>query len=84
MASIMKWDEFQKYIFCKKSLCSLAKLHIQGERGINSYNNSYDVVKVSNHEGPNLTTKCAEYLKRWIPYNETSESDGSQDGRMLR
>lgn len=33
----MRWDEFQKYIFAKKSLAGLAKLHIQEETGVSSY-----------------------------------------------
>ncbi|GBN95131.1 Transposon Tf2-6 polyprotein [Araneus ventricosus] len=27
--------------------------------------NTYDVIKEGNHEGPNFTTTCAEYLKPW-------------------
>ncbi|GBN87706.1 Transposon Ty3-G Gag-Pol polyprotein [Araneus ventricosus] len=32
--------------------------------------NTYNVIKEGNHEGPNFTTTCAEYLKPW---NTTSE-----------
>lgn len=29
-------------------------------------NERYDVQKVGNHSGPNLTSTCAEYMKRWF------------------
>ncbi|GBM33142.1 hypothetical protein AVEN_94271-1, partial [Araneus ventricosus] len=32
--------------------------------------NTYDVVKEGNHEGPNFTTTCAEYLKPWNTMTE--------------
>ena len=36
-ASIMCWDDFQKFIFAKRSLKGLAKLFIAGERGITTW-----------------------------------------------
>ncbi|KNE88525.1 hypothetical protein PSTG_18069, partial [Puccinia striiformis f. sp. tritici PST-78] len=36
-ASVMYWDELQKFIFAKKSLRGLAKLFISSERGITTY-----------------------------------------------
>ncbi|GBN56301.1 hypothetical protein AVEN_201695-1 [Araneus ventricosus] len=32
--------------------------------------NTYDVIKEGNHEGPNFTTTCAEYLKPWNTMSE--------------
>ncbi|GBN24637.1 Transposon Ty3-G Gag-Pol polyprotein [Araneus ventricosus] len=32
--------------------------------------NTYDVIKEGNHEGPNFTTTCAEYLKPWNTMTE--------------
>lgn len=46
-------------------------------------NNTYDVRRESaSHEGPGVTTTCAEYMKPWIGENPSSESDESQDGRV--
>ncbi|XP_037806852.1 uncharacterized protein LOC119600595 isoform X1 [Lucilia sericata] len=36
-SAVMYWDEFQKYIFAKKSLRGLAKLFIASERGITTW-----------------------------------------------
>ncbi|CAD7013666.1 unnamed protein product [Ceratitis capitata] len=33
-------------------------------------NNSYDVVKAAECEGPNRTSTCAEYMKPWVNYSE--------------
>ena len=38
MGEMLSWNELQKFIFAKKSLTGLAKLFIQGESGINSWN----------------------------------------------
>lgn len=46
-------------------------------------NDTYDVQRVSpSHEGPGVTTTCAEYMKPWIGEHPSSESDESQDGRV--
>lgn len=37
ISAVMYWDEFQKFIFAKKSLRGLAKLFIASERGITSW-----------------------------------------------
>lgn len=31
-------------------------------------NDRYDVEKEGNHEGPNRTSTCAEFMKRFIPF----------------
>lgn len=36
-STLMRWDDMQKFIFAKKSLSGLAKLFIQGEKGIASW-----------------------------------------------
>lgn len=47
-------------------------------------NNSYDVRKLTNAEGPINTTTAAEYMKPWVKDNDaTFGSNVQQDGRML-
>lgn len=36
-STIMQWNDFQKFVFAKKSLSGLAKLFIQSERGLSSW-----------------------------------------------
>ncbi|XP_053956258.1 F-box/LRR-repeat protein 20-like [Anastrepha ludens] len=36
-ATLMRWDEFQKFVFAKKSLKGLARMFILSERGITSW-----------------------------------------------
>uniref|UniRef100_A0A0A1WNQ1 Pro-Pol polyprotein n=1 Tax=Zeugodacus cucurbitae TaxID=28588 RepID=A0A0A1WNQ1_ZEUCU len=46
-------------------------------------NNSYDVRKLTNAEGPINTTTAAEYMKPWVKDNDaTFGSNVQQDGRM--
>ncbi|KAF5283071.1 hypothetical protein FQR65_LT14088 [Abscondita terminalis] len=44
--------------------------------------NTYDVMEKGTQEGPTVTSSCAEYMKRWIPYDDSSEADDQQDGRI--
>lgn len=37
MATVMYWDDFQKFVFAKKSLTGLAKLFVSSERGITTW-----------------------------------------------
>lgn len=41
-------------------------------------NDTYDVEKIGNREGPLTTTTCAEYMKRWAEIN-ADESDTPTD-----
>ncbi|XP_056647256.1 craniofacial development protein 2-like [Diorhabda sublineata] len=46
-------------------------------------NDRYDVVKIGDHEGPNRTTTCAEYINPWVSYErDESEADSEPDGRL--
>lgn len=36
-AAIMQWDDFQMFVFAKKSLSGLAKLFVQSERRLTSW-----------------------------------------------
>lgn len=54
----------------------IAKKFLGPYRVINKKRNDrYDVEKVGNHEGPNRTSTCAEFMKRFIPLEEDSEND---------
>lgn len=41
---------------------------------------TYDVQKSGYHEGPVITSSCAEYMKPWVDH-QSSGSDDEQDGR---
>lgn len=47
--------------------------------------NSYDVRKEGFHEGPSITSTCAEYMKPWCTYEDdvSSRADDKQDGRTV-
>ncbi|XP_058985239.1 uncharacterized protein LOC131805713 [Musca domestica] len=82
-ARVMCWDEFQMFIFAKRSLKGLAKLFISTERGITSYQ---QLKKALLDEFDTVVKSCQLHkmlMERKMSKNETvEEKKGKQEGEL--